>query len=120
MLVKPALGLTQLESAPARKSIRVLKKDDKGKRIRHRGRLTCQQSPKEPPESPKVMHERYKLRQKAGVNGLGAGVWNLGPGGDPFGGPTKKLTRERGFSIVDGSPAPPPEQNPGLCMSVTH
>ena len=36
------------------------------------------------------MQERYKLKQKAGVNGLGAGVWNLGPGGDPFGGPTRE------------------------------
>jgi xylose isomerase len=30
------------------------------------------------------------LPGKAGKNGLGAGVWNLGPGGDPFGGPTRR------------------------------
>ena len=30
------------------------------------------------------------LPNKAGRNGLGAGVWNLGPGGDPFGGPTRE------------------------------
>ncbi len=30
------------------------------------------------------------LPGKAGQNGLGAGVWNLGPGGDPFGGPTRR------------------------------
>lgn len=30
------------------------------------------------------------LRNKTGLNGLGAGVWNLGPGGDPFGGPTRE------------------------------
>src|SRR5271165_5028666 len=35
------------------------------------------------------MQNRYNLNQKPGVNGLGAGVWNLGPGGDPFGGPTR-------------------------------
>ncbi len=30
------------------------------------------------------------LKNKAGINGLGAGVWNIGPGGDPFGGPTRE------------------------------
>ncbi|MEO8351114.1 MAG: TIM barrel protein [Chthoniobacteraceae bacterium] len=29
------------------------------------------------------------LKNKTGLNGLGAGVWNIGPGGDPFGGPTR-------------------------------
>jgi len=29
------------------------------------------------------------LKDKVGMNGLGAGVWNLGPGTDPFGGPTR-------------------------------
>ena len=29
------------------------------------------------------------LKNKTGINGLGAGVWNLGPGNDPFGGPTR-------------------------------
>jgi xylose isomerase len=29
------------------------------------------------------------LKNKVGVNGLGAGVWNIGPGNDPFGGPTR-------------------------------
>ena len=38
----------------------------------------------------KCMQERYSLKKKPGVNGLGAGVWNLGPGGDPFGGPTRE------------------------------
>ena len=33
------------------------------------------------------MEQRFSLKQKAGVTGLGAGVWNIGPGGDPFGGP---------------------------------
>jgi len=36
------------------------------------------------------MQERYLLKQKKGANGLGAGVWNIGPGGDPFGGPTRE------------------------------
>jgi hypothetical protein len=36
------------------------------------------------------MQERYTLKNKAVVNGLGAGVWNLCPGGDPFGGPTRE------------------------------
>jgi xylose isomerase len=36
-----------------------------------------------------MMKERYSLRNKRGKNGLGAGVWNIGPGGDPFGGPTR-------------------------------
>ena len=30
------------------------------------------------------------LKNKVGMNGLGAGVWNIGPGGDPFGGPTRE------------------------------
>ena len=36
------------------------------------------------------MQTRYNLKEKAGASGLGAGVWNLGPGGDPFGGPTRE------------------------------
>jgi xylose isomerase len=36
------------------------------------------------------MKERYLLRDKNGKNGLGAGVWNIGPGNDPFGGPTRE------------------------------
>jgi xylose isomerase len=36
------------------------------------------------------MTTRYTLKNKAGIKGLGAGVWNLGPGGDPFGGPTRE------------------------------
>src|SRR4029077_10780654 len=32
---------------------------------------------------------RYELKNKVGITGLGAGVWNIGPGGDPFGGPTR-------------------------------
>ena len=35
------------------------------------------------------MKEKYTLRNKKGRNGLGAGVWNIGPGSDPFGGPTR-------------------------------
>ena len=35
------------------------------------------------------MAQRYELKRKVGPTGLGAGVWNLGPGGDPFGGPTR-------------------------------
>ncbi len=30
------------------------------------------------------------LKNKTGMNGLGAGVWNIGPGNDPFGGPTRE------------------------------
>ncbi|HZQ47336.1 MAG TPA: TIM barrel protein, partial [Verrucomicrobiae bacterium] len=29
------------------------------------------------------------IQNKKGKNGIGAGVWNLGPGRDPFGGPTR-------------------------------
>jgi xylose isomerase len=36
------------------------------------------------------MANRYTLNQKTGLNGLGAGVWNIGPGTDPFGGPTRE------------------------------
>jgi xylose isomerase len=36
------------------------------------------------------MSERHILRNKKGFDGLGAGVWNLGPGTDPFGGPTRE------------------------------
>jgi xylose isomerase len=39
---------------------------------------------------------RYTLNQKSGTKGLGAGVWNLGPGGDPFGGPTREA-----ISVID-------------------
>jgi xylose isomerase len=35
------------------------------------------------------MKSPINLPQKAGRNGLGAGVWNIGPGTDPFGGPTR-------------------------------
>jgi xylose isomerase len=35
------------------------------------------------------MKEKYTLRNKNGRNGLGAGVWNIEPGADPFGGPTR-------------------------------
>ncbi len=35
------------------------------------------------------MSQRFSLKNKVGINGLGAGVWNIGPGGDPFGGPTR-------------------------------
>ena len=35
------------------------------------------------------MHQRVILKEKTGPQGVGAGVWNLGPGGDPFGGPTR-------------------------------
>jgi xylose isomerase len=56
------------------------------------------------------MQERYSLKQKHGVTGLGAGVWNLGPGGDPFGGPTREpipilerlpLLAEAGMSLYE-------------------
>ncbi len=36
------------------------------------------------------MNPRFTLKEKVGPQGLGAGVWNLGPGGDPFGGPTRE------------------------------
>jgi len=36
------------------------------------------------------MRNRFILKAKAGPSGVGAGVWNLGPGGDPFGGPTRE------------------------------
>ena len=36
------------------------------------------------------MKNRFLLKDKTGPQGVGAGVWNLGPGGDPFGGPTRE------------------------------
>jgi xylose isomerase len=36
------------------------------------------------------MSKAILLDGKVGARGLGAGVWNLGPGGDPFGGPTRE------------------------------
>ena len=36
------------------------------------------------------MQARVQLKGKGGPSGLGAGVWNLGPGIDPFGGPTRE------------------------------
>ncbi len=35
------------------------------------------------------MASPISLKNKVGLNGVGAGVWNLGPGNDPFGGPTR-------------------------------
>ena len=35
------------------------------------------------------MATRYELKGKVGITTLGAGVWNIGPGTDPFGGPTR-------------------------------
>ena len=35
------------------------------------------------------MTHRFILKDKVGPQGVGAGVWNLGPGADPFGGPTR-------------------------------
>ena len=35
------------------------------------------------------MATRYELKGKVGITTLGAGVWNIGPGNDPFGGPTR-------------------------------
>jgi xylose isomerase len=37
-----------------------------------------------------LMQNRYTLQNKKGQNGLGAGVWNLGVGTDPFGGPVRE------------------------------
>ena len=36
------------------------------------------------------MSKKITLQHKSGKNGLGAGVWNLGAGRDPFGGPTRE------------------------------
>ena len=36
------------------------------------------------------MEQKYMLRSKKGQTGLGAGVWNLGVGSDPFGGPVRE------------------------------
>jgi len=45
------------------------------------------------------MQAPYTLKNKAGTNGLGAGVWNPGPGTDPFGGPTREA-----IPIIDRLP----------------
>jgi xylose isomerase len=36
------------------------------------------------------MSKKIIIKNKSGKNGIGAGVWNLGPGRDPFGGPTRE------------------------------
>jgi xylose isomerase len=36
------------------------------------------------------VQKKFILKNKAGAAGVGAGVWNLGPGADPFGGPTRE------------------------------
>ncbi len=41
----------------------------------------------------------FLLPKKQGAAGLGAGVWNLGPGADPFGGPTREA-----IPIIDRLP----------------
>lgn len=41
----------------------------------------------------------FQLKNKAGKQGVGAGVWNLGPGTDPFGGPTREA-----IPIIDRLP----------------
>lgn len=38
-----------------------------------------------------LMNKPYKLENKIGASGFGAGVWNLGSGGDPFGGATREF-----------------------------
>lgn len=45
------------------------------------------------------MSQPLTLKNKIGINGIGAGVWNLGPGGDPFGGPTREA-----IPIIDRLP----------------
>src|SRR5436309_5610118 len=45
------------------------------------------------------MSQPILLDHKAGARGLGAGVWNIGPGGDPFGGPTREA-----IPIIDRLP----------------
>lgn len=37
-----------------------------------------------------MANQLITLNKKSGPNGVGAGVWNLGPGVDPFGGPTRE------------------------------
>ena len=83
------LALDALRGPALRKELSLLhfaKKADNPRRFPHRDRSTASHVPS---PSLRTMQERYILKQKTGVNGLGAGVWNLGPGGDPFGGPTR-------------------------------
>jgi xylose isomerase len=66
------------------------------------------------------MQQKYTLRNKKGQNGLGAGVWNLGVGTDPFGGPVREsvpildrleLLAEAGMTYFEAHDSEiPPEQ----------
>jgi len=66
------------------------------------------------------MAEKYTLRDKPGKTGLGAGVWNIGIGTDPFGGPTREpipmldrlaVLAEAGMSYFEAHDSEiPPEQ----------
>jgi xylose isomerase len=66
------------------------------------------------------MQQKYTLRNKRGQNGLGAGVWNLGVGADPFGGPVREsvpildrlpLLAEAGMTYFEAHDSEiPPEQ----------
>lgn len=58
------------------------------------------------------------IEKKAGKNGIGAGVWNLGAGRDPFGGPTRdeipildriELLAEAGITYVEAHDVEIPE-----------
>jgi len=66
------------------------------------------------------MAEKYSLRDKPGKTGIGAGVWNIGIGTDPFGGPTREpipmldrlaVLAEAGMSYFEAHDSEiPPEQ----------
>jgi xylose isomerase len=48
------------------------------------------------------MKEKYRLRNKNGRTGLGAGVWNIGPGADPFWRSDQRIYPDSGSSSDPG------------------
>ena len=67
------------------------------------------------------------LTNKAGLNGLGAGVWNIGPGNDPFGGPTRDaipildrlpLLAEAGMSYYEAHDVEIPQEDAAKAVKI--
>jgi len=67
------------------------------------------------------------IKNKVGMNGVGAGVWNIGPGNDPFGGPTRDAIRildrlpllaEAGMTYYEAHDVEIPPEDAGRAVKV--
>jgi xylose isomerase len=73
------------------------------------------------------MSSAILLKNKIGMNGLGAGVWNIGPGNDPFGGPTRNaipildrlpLLAEAGMSYYEAHDVEIPQVDAAAALKI--